>query len=141
MELFFKGFEKQAAKNDDPSWWEKQKGVYRAMQASDKGVGQFLANSELVGDRMKRGLGHGLVGAAGGAGLGALAGAGHSGSRGALVGAGLGGLAGLLGGDVHGQYTADKKYLDRRGIKQKYLGLSSDFSPEAKKKYIDKYKK
>lgn len=133
------------AAEQDPSWWQKQKGMYRALRQSDKGLGKFVASSELVGDRVKKGLTHGLIGGAGGAlggaGIGALTGTPGFRGRHAAMGAALGGLLGLQGGAIHGQYGADKKYLGKRGITPKYLGLSADFSPEARKKYIDKYDK
>lgn len=133
------------AKKEDPSWWQKQKGTIRAMRSSDKGLGKILANDELVGSRTKKGLGHGLLGAGLGAGAGALGGLalGAKGHRGktALLGSLMGTAIGAAGGNIHGMYQADKEYLKKRGITQKYLGLSSDFSPAARKKYIDKYEK
>ena len=126
MKLFFEGFEKRAA--EEPTWWEKQKGVNRAMRASDKGFGKILASDELVGSRMKKGLG--------GAAAGGLGGAAAGGRKGALIGALLGGGLGASVGQTVGHYKADKKYLGKRGITPKYLGFSADFSPEAKKKYI-----
>ena len=126
MKLFFEGFEKRAA--EEPTWWEKQKGVNRAMRASDKGFGKILASDELVGSRMKKGLG--------GAAAGGLGGAAAGGRKGALIRALLGGGLGASVGQTVGHYKADKKYLGKRGITPKYLGFSADFSPEAKKKYI-----
>jgi len=133
MDLFFQGFEKQA---EDPSWWDKQKGVDRAMRAGDKGLDKVLVSDELVGGRMKKGLGHGLVGAGGGALAGGAGGALAAGPRGALAGAAGGALLGTILGRAHGQYSADKDYLGKRGIKPKYLGMSADFDDKAKKKYI-----
>ena len=135
MELFFEGFEKRAA--EEPTWWEKQKGVMRAMRDSDKGVGKILARDELVGSRMKKALGGAAVGGLGGAALGGLGGAAAGGGdKGALKAALLGGGLGALLGAHGGIHKANKEYLGKRGITSKYLGFSSDFSPEAKKKYI-----
>jgi hypothetical protein len=141
-ESFWVGFEKRAGGDKDPSWWQKQKGMWRAARADDEGVDQILANPELIGQRMTKGLKHGVVGGVGGAGIGAILGAlAHAKGHGAGIGAAAGGLAGLVGGNIHGHYTADKDFLKERGIDLKYLGLSADFSPEARKKYIDKYEK
>lgn len=129
---------KVAEKMVDPGWWEAQKGIVRANRASDKGVGQFLANNELVGSRMKKGLGHGAVGGALGAAGGALIGHKVKGV-GAGLGAALGGGAGSYGGLLHGQYKADKEHLKGKGIEMKMLGLGgARFTPEAAKKYLKK---
>jgi len=98
-----------------------------------------IKNTDLIASGAKRGIHHGLLGAAGGGALGALAGmASRSGARG---GAGIGAALGGLLGANHGIYTADRDYLAKKGIKRKYLGLDHEFSPEAQAKYIDKYKK
>lgn len=132
MRDFFSGFEKKAA--EEPGWWEKQKGVNRAMRSSDKGIGKILANNELVGSRTKKGLAGMGIGGLSGAALGGLVGEviGGHGASGAIGGALLGGII----GENAGIYQADKEYLGKRGITPKYFGLSADFSPEAKKKYI-----
>jgi len=139
MKDFFEGFEKRAA--EEPTWWEKQKGVHRAMRASDKGFRKVLASDELVGSRMKKSLSGAVVGGLGGAAAGGLGRAALGGRRGALMGALLGGGLGSLAGQAVGQYKADKEYLGKRGITPKYLGFSADFSPEAKKKYITDWRR
>jgi len=134
----------KVAASDEPSWWDKQKAINRALRGTDKGLGKILAKDEVIGGRLHSGLKGllqgGAVGAPAGAGLGALVG--KSGGRGkaALLGALLGASLGGLSGQVHGQYKHDKDYLKKRGINLKYLGLSSDLTPKAKKKYIDAYK-
>lgn len=133
MKIFFQGFEKRAG---DPTWGEKQKGVHRAVRASDKGFGRLVVSDELVGKRLNKGLLHGLAGAGAGALAGAGAGALKDGKIGALTGLTLGGLLGGVIGQTHGQYKADKEYLGKRGITPKYLGFSYDFDDKAKKKYI-----
>lgn len=134
------GFGKQAEKQG-PSYWEKQRGTLRAM--ADKNLSGYVGikNSELLGDELKRGLAHGAVGGASGAGLGALASLLSKGKVNPGIGAALGGLLGLSVGGTHGQYKAQKDYLKRKGINLKYLGLNSDFSPRAQKKYIEPYRK
>jgi len=133
-------YEKLAA-DEDPSWWESQKGVSKAMARGDKGLSRLVADPELIGERMTKGLGHGLVGAGGGAVLGGAAGAMLGRRRGsAALGALLGGATGGLGGQIHGQSKADREFLKKRGIiLGRFAGLGkSKFSPEAKKKYLDK---
>jgi hypothetical protein len=134
---FWNGFEKRA-EDKEPTWWQGQKGAYRAMRRSDKGFGAIIASPELVKERLKE-TGKGALigtslGALGGAGIGALLG--HPG-----IGAGLGGFVGFEGGTLHGANKANKKYLTERGIDSRWGGLSLRFSPEAKAKYIDKYEK
>lgn len=133
MNNFWNGFEKRAEDQKKPGWWARQKGAVRAM--SDKNLGGVvgIANSELVGDRVKRGLGHGAVGAAAGAGLGALAGLIK---KNPAAGAAIGTLLGAYAGNTHGLYTADRDYLAKKGIKLKWLGIDNEFSPEAEQKYI-----
>lgn len=139
-------FEK-LAKGKDPSWWEKQKGMGRAMRASDKGIGKIFANKKLIKSRYKSMAKSGLKGVGVGAAVGGAAGAllgkkfGVSRKVGAAGGAAL---AGLIGGDIGtsvGMHKADKKFFAEKGIKLKNLGLSADFSPAARKKYIDKHRK
>jgi len=121
------GHEKTAAKKEkthDPGWVDAQRGMYRAMRADSTGGGQFLADSELIGNRFKRGLG--------GAALGAVAG--HAlGLRPWAVGRGA--LLGLIAGGTH----ADMEHLHKRGIRPKLLGLGgAEFTDEAAKKYLNK---
>jgi hypothetical protein len=121
--------EKQAKKNDEdisPGFIATQHGIHKAMRSGNKGLGQFVADSELVGSRLKKGVGHGLLGGLGGAAVGHLVGG--SGGAGALLGGAL--------GYGHGLYSADKEYLGKRGIKMKHLGLSADFDRKAAKKYL-----
>lgn len=104
---------------EQPGYIDRQRAVYHAMRAKDKGVGQFIAHPELIGSRLTHGLGAGAVGA----GLGALAGGGGGAALGGLLGVGL------------GMNEADRKHLAKKGITQKYLGLDAELSPEA----IDRY--
>ena len=148
MEAFWDGFEKRAAESDEPSWWEKQKGAARAQADGEKGIKKYVVSEEHYKKRLKGsllgGLKGGAVGGAGGAALGGLAGALHSGRKGALAGAALGGLGGLFVGEGvgsgHGQWKVDKEHLKSKGIEGDWLGRHK-FSPEAKAKYIDAYKK
>lgn len=141
MKSFWNGFEKKAAEDKKPGYWDRQRGVVRA--SADKNLGGVIgiANSELIGDRFKKGIGHGLVGGLGGAAAGGVAGLLSKGKVSPGLGAAIGGLLGGGIGETHGVYQADKKYLADRGIKTKYLGFDSEFSPEAQKKYIDDHKK
>lgn len=139
---FIKGFEKQSKQENKPSWYEREKGVVRAM-TDNKNLGGHigLVNWPHVKERLKKSLSHGAVGGIGGAGAGAAIGALTKGRHGIGAGALIGGLTGLAAGDAHGIYHADKKYLKDRGIDTKHLGLSHEFSPEAQAKYIDAFKK
>jgi hypothetical protein len=117
---------------EQPGYMDRQRAVYNAQRAGGKGIDQFLANDELVGQRMKgqmlgslKGLGIG--------GLGGLAVGGALGHPGA--GAVAGGALGSLAGQIHGSYAADRDHLAKKGIKLKYLGLDSELSPEAIEKY------
>ncbi len=117
---------------EQPGYLDRQQAVMRAMRAGDKGIDQFLANDELVGQRMKGQMFGGLKGLGVGALAGLAAGAAlkHPG-KGAVAGGALGGLV----GEIHGGYKADRDHLAKKGIKLKYLGLDSELSPEAIKKY------
>lgn len=118
--------------SEQPGYLDRQQAVMRALRAGDKGINQFLANDELIGQRVKGQMFGGLkgLGAGGLAGL-AIGGAlGHP-AEGAITGGALGSLAGQL----HGGYKADKEHLAKKGIKLKYLGLDSELSPEAIEKY------
>ena len=118
-------------KDVQPSWWAGQKAQTRAMRAGDKGLKKYVASDELVGKRYKGLLGGGVLGGLGGAALGSLSNAPGSKTLGALVGAGLG--AGVGAG------RADKKYLESKGIKQRWGGLASPhMTEEAAKKYLKK---
>lgn len=117
---------------EQPGYIDRQQAVMRAMRAGDKGVHQFLANDELIGQRVKgqmfgslKGLGIGTL-----AGLAAGAAMKHP-VEGAVTGGALGGLV----GQIHGGYKADKEHLAKKGIKLKYLGLDSELSPEAIERY------
>lgn len=138
---FWNGFEKMAKEDKDPGWWDKQKGMARAMRKSDSGVGQIIADPELIKKRVSEGgrsAGKGALGAgATGAAIGGLARRG----KGALIGGGLGALLGGTGGFDYGVHKANKAHLGSKGIKLKNMGFSSEFSPEAEKKYIADYKK
>jgi hypothetical protein len=61
-----------------------------------------------------------------------------------MKGAILGGIAGLAGGSGvgagHGTWKVDKEFLKEKGIEGDFWGRHK-FSPEAKAKYIDAYKK
>lgn len=149
MKSFWNGFEKQAAEKTKPSaredakpgYWARSRGVVRA--SSDRNLGGIIGipNNDLTGARVTKGLGHGLVGGAGGAAVGGLAGLLSKGKVSPRLATAIGGLLGYSIGRAHGSYQADKKYLADKGINLKYLGLDSEFSPEAQKKYIDAYKK
>lgn len=149
MKDFWDGFEKQAAEKTKPSaredakpgYWARRSGVVRA--SSDKNLGGIIGieNNDLIGALVTKGLGHGLVGAASGAAAGGLAGALSRGKVSPRLATAIGGLLGYSIGSAHGSYQARKKYLADKGINLKYLGLDSEFSPEAQKKYIDAYKK
>ena len=154
MNSFWNGFEKQAKdKKDDSSWWEKQKGVQRAMRKSDSGWGRVVVAPKLLKKRYKemkkdslKGLG---IGGISGALLGAGSGLHHEISsgrhktKGVLIGAGLGRLLGgaidVATGLNSGMLRADKEHLKSRGIERGWFGKHK-YSPEAKKKYIDAYR-
>lgn len=133
--------QKIAAEEEDPSWLEKQKGQYRAMRAGDKGVDLLLAHPDLVGQRVTKGVKGaatgGLIGVPIGALLGLLAAKRGNKAEAATLGAALGTL-GIPVGQTVGQMEADRKWLADKGITQTYGGLSAEFSPEAKAKYIKK---
>ena len=138
MEGFWNGFEKKAiiriTDKREPSWWQKQKGMHRAIRSSDEGFGKILADKELVKSRVKHSLPRMLIGGALGAGAGALL---HKSDLAPLIGGSLG--LGL--GQSLGMAKADKAYLKNKGIDSRWGGLNADFSPEAKKKYIDAHEK
>lgn len=142
-----RGIEKKAGPEhvvEPESWWQGQQGMGRAMRAGDSGLNKYLADSELVGDRLKRGLVQGLVGTGIGAGVGGLGGAavGHLVSRrpgaGALIGALTGAAVGGGIGDMRGQMHADRDYLAKRGIQTTgFLNLGrGKYTPEAANKYL-----
>jgi len=125
------------AKKDGPGWWAKEKGIGKAMGGDNK----VFVKGEVLKGRLK-GMGKGAlvgtpIGSAAGAGIGALL---FKGNRKAAAKAGaiLGGLLGADVGSDIGSYKFDKKYLANKGITLKNFGMSSDFSPSAKAKYIDK---
>jgi hypothetical protein len=138
---FVKTAKKKKELDRDPGWWKSQKGMYRAMRESDKGVGKLLASDELIGRRTKGQLKGGLVGGVGGAGLGTVAGSlAGKGLRGTGYGAALGGILGAAGGQMYGMAKADYDYLKKRGITQRALGLGgARFSEKARKKYLAKH--
>lgn len=128
---------KIAAQAVDPGWWESQKAYSRAMRDSDEGLGKYLAKNELVGSRLKKGLGGSLVGLGigglSGAGLGAIAG----GAPGAALGGAIGGGLGAFTGNVLGMTNADSEYLRAKGINPRWGGLGgATFSPEAARRYV-----
>lgn len=115
-------------------WLEKQKAVSRSMRSKDEGLEKYIANRELIGDRVIRGLKGALIGAVPGAAVGGAVG---SVEKAAVPGAILGALLGGLVGHTAGTYSADKKYLRDRGIESRLLGLGTpEFTPEARKRYI-----
>lgn len=133
--------------NVRPGWFSAQRGMTRAMRASDKGIKSLLATPELIGERATKGLTHSLaglgIGTAGGAGIGAIASLLSRGklplTSAVLGGTIIGGAAGATIGDVHGQLAADKKFLGGRGITPHWGGLTgATFSPEAASKYLNK---
>jgi len=140
------GSSKQAADEGvRPGWGAAQGGMRRAMQRGGSGISQFIADPELIGERQTLATGHGLAGGGIGAGVGAGAGLLASlvtGGKirpgaGAGIGAAGGGILGLMGGQMHGQIAADKKFLGKRGITPHWGGLTgATFSPEAAKKYL-----
>ena len=135
----------KTAKKDDkgeyPGLWKSQKGIYRASRASEKGIGRLVASPELIGERATGGLKGMAAGGAGGAGLGAIAGKLSKKVKGGRTGAVLGGIGGAIVGGPLGAARAESKYLKKRGITQRALGLGgARFSREAKKKYLTKYK-
>lgn len=140
--------EKKAAKKE-PGYWEKQKGIVRAStDGGKKGKGSSyigVANQDLIKEKLKgtaTGAGKGaLIGGAGGVALGLAKGMKGGKGKAALLAGALGGLGGALVGSDVGAYKANQKYLKRKGIDSNWMGLSTKFSPEAKKKYIDDYKK
>lgn len=112
----------------DPGYLDAQQGMQRAIRAGDKGLNQFLVNSELIGDRLKSGLGGAAVGGLGGAGIGGLLGGSGGAALGGLIGAGVGSAA--------GEMKAQVDYLRRKGIDPKMLGLAgARFTPEAAERY------
>ena len=141
---FWNGFEKKAKVKEKPSWIEEQYGAQRALAMSDKGLESLIRHPKI----MKRSLSEMAksvpIGALGGAGLGAIASKLSKGKLtggmppkwAALIGAVLGADAGIL----YGVNKSEKDTLAEKGITQKYLGLKHEFTPAARKKYIDKYK-
>jgi len=138
-------FEKRAAKKEKVhslGFMDSQRAMNKAMRAGDSGIGQFLAKNEVVGGRIKHGLAGAGIGAAGGGGLGALAGllaAGKSIKPGtaALAGAAIGAGVGSLLGQSIGGYKHDVNYLRKKGLNPRWLGLFADATPAAKKKYLE----
>jgi hypothetical protein len=136
----------KVAKKDDSTWWDRQKAVVRAgtdREGKRKGNSYIgIANKNLIKERFKGMADHAPKGAAGGGVVGGILGAlaGKKGGKGkaGLAGAALGAALGGYGGTVTGTYKGEKKYYGDKGIKLKYLGLDSEFSPEAKKKYLKK---
>lgn len=109
----------------------------RAMRAGDKGLGKVVVSPEVYLRRLKGTFGGMGLGALGGAGLGSVIGKGSG--KGGAVGAILGGLLGMSGGAGVGQYLTDRNLLAEKGIQ---MGpFRSKVTPEAKKKYIDRFKK
>lgn len=133
MNSFWSGFEKKAEEKE-PTWWQKQKGMTRAIRRSDEGFGKILADKELVKSRVKHSLPRMLIGGTLGAGAGALL---HKSDLAPLIGGSLG----LSLGQSLGMSKADKAYLKNKGIDSRWGGFNADFSPEAKKKYIDDHEK
>jgi hypothetical protein len=122
------------------SYMDRQRGVVRAM--ADKNLGGIIGinNTDYIKGNLKKQLQHGAIGGAGGAALGALATLASKGEVTPEAGAAIGGLGGAILGQSHGAYRHNSEYLADKGITKKYLGLDHEFSPEARKKYIDKYK-
>jgi hypothetical protein len=108
--------------------------------AGGAGIGAYR------GHRLAKGISDAMVpaGAPGGSALkrgarklGRSIGAKAGGRKGALVA----GVAGLAGGAIAGQLRADRKFLKKKGITQRWGGLTAELSPEAKAKYLDAHKK
>jgi hypothetical protein len=115
---------KEAAEKDLPGWRESQEILRRSTK-------------ELIKRRFKS-FWRMPAGAAIGSGIGTLA----AGKRYRGAGAYIGGLLGLTGGSISNavaRYKTDKKYLADKGIKYNLVGKITSMTPEAKKKYIDKY--
>lgn len=139
---------KKSAKQKEPGWFAKQKGLQKATRSSDKGLGKYITDPELS-KKMRSGGTKGFLrgipyGSLAGAGAGAIYSiAKKSPYKGTIIPMSsiLGGLEGGAIGQMIGQNRAMKEHLKGKGIESKYLGLKLKFSPEAKKKYIDAYKK
>ena len=138
---------KIAKKADKPEagYWATQMAGTRAMRRSDTGASQAIASNELIGKRMTGGLKGAVKGLAGGAAAGAGAGivasilskGKYKPGNAAAGGAAAAGVIGTIGGNIHGQYQADKEYLADRGITMKAMGFKKpELSPAAKKKYL-----
>ena len=124
---------------EDLNWSDSMTASARAMRRGNSGVGQFIADDELVGKRLRKQLGGFATYGSGGAGLGALVGA-SMGRGGALPGAIIGGVGAGLIGQMKGHYDADKEFLQSRGMDfQRFpanlLGMVRA-TPEARRKYL-----
>jgi len=141
VENFIDGFMKQAEQEKDPSWFKRQMGAVRAKRHGENGINRLFSSKKYLADTFK-GEGKGaLKGTAIGGAAGGLAGLAKAKTgKGALAGAALGGLLGMGVGGAVGFHKADRKYLAEKGIKTTHLGFDHEFSPEAKKTYIDDYK-
>jgi hypothetical protein len=127
------------AERAEPGWGAKQMAASRAMRGDigDKTLSnKLIADSKLVGDRIKGQL----VG--GGIGLGVGIPAGYAVAKatknpwaGILTGIGAHAI-----GATAGQYKAEKKYLADKGINMSRLGFKLKLDDKAKGKYLsDKY--
>lgn len=119
-----------SAFTEDTGFIDAQSAMQRAIRARSKGVGQFLADPDLITSRLKRGLGYGAAGSLGTAVAAALL------SGGRPEAAGLGALLGGTVGMSAGAYTADRDFLRKRGINPRMLGLTARLTPEAKARYL-----
>lgn len=124
----------KVAADKEPSWHGKQMAAARAIRENPD-----LANRELLGMLSGSMKGFGYATPAG-AGIGALSFKGRR-KLGAAIGALIGASLGLNLGRIKGQYDVRKKFLKKRGITPRNFGLTVDITPEAKKKYIDAYRK
>ncbi len=124
---------KTSAPEVDPGYMDAQQGMQRAIRAGNSGVGQFMADPDLIKQRLKGLAAGGLIGGGVGAGLGHLAARGRPG--GAAMGGFLGGNVGMSAGIAN----ADVQHLKGKGINPKLLGLlGAKFSPEAAEQYLPK---
>lgn len=133
-------------KKPEAGYFARQNMAMRATRAGDSGINMLVNKSEFIGDNLKAQL----VGSAGGAVVGAGAGAGvarftsigkkvqHLGFKtkyGLPVAIGAAALS--LAGQIGGAHSHRKDYLKKRGINYNYLGVTSSTSA-AKKRYLAK---
>lgn len=119
----------------------------RRMNNSNKKTPTGVPHPDLYEKRMKGQVAGGAKGGAIGAALGGIAGKAMSIYRarkgkfksdhgGAILGAIGGGASGLAVGSTVGDYKAKKKYLDKKGVKLRKLGLDVELNKNARRKYL-----